>query len=470
MTTERVSIYKGEVNLNDIADRKVVIKAKFDENKKIFAELYKVDPKNEHSCRSYNGNIIFEVPRRLKKGRTQATKFMVDFYQYVEVSELQPKNNIKTENFELGSLNPEKEILEKETLEKTKGTLLGVAIKKLSQKAIEKASERKVLLYKKRKEFNESKALKPIGLDNRKVLTCDDVGYTKAAGIIKYLIIMENKLNEKNHEADKRLINEFYDCFAFSGASCIIALYLSLGNKSVGRGSIEYLLDWWINKFRYAFSPTPSQNVKSKFSRIFKTKEPEGLSEKNVRKILEGLFINQNTGKQYTLSDINKEVYQPLIFDDLRSRAFTRGETPNITLVDVAMSCAIDPQIFNTKQTEEVGLSIGPFTRSFDLSLAQYNNKISIMSLGVPLRYQPPKNNKPNSAQIAIIKQEANYMTDYHQTMKYMADNHQVKYIRVETLPMDGFSNYSVNNDNLRYAVACGKKATVVSNVQKLLS
>ena len=461
MTTKRVSIYKGDVVLNDIADRKVVVKAKFDEDKKVFAELYEVDPKQEHICRTYNGEVIFQVPRRLKNGRNQATKFMVDFYQYIETSEDVSKT--KTENFELGELNPEKE-----TPEKAKGTLFGAASNRFSQKAVEKAETRRVGLQKKRQDFTEAKALKPIGLDDRKVLTCDDVGYTKSVAYIKYLMIMENKFNENIPEADKRLINEFFDCFAFSGPSTIIGLYLSLGKKSIGRGSIEYLLDWWINKFRYAFSSTPGQNALSKVSRLWRGREPEGLSEKNVRKILEGLFINPNTNIQYTLSDINQEVYQPLIFDDLRSRAFTRGGTPNIKLVDVAMNCAIDPKIFSTKQTEDIGLSVGPFRRSFDLPLAQNNNNISITSLGVPLRYQQPKKNKANTAQMASISKEASYMTDYHDAMTYMKDNqHKVKFTRIEMLKMDGFGEYSVNHDNLRYAVACGERASVVS--QKLL-
>lgn len=472
MKTERKSIYRGPVVLTSIADRVVKIPVKIDESKKIHAELYKDDPNQEHSCRFYEGKVIFEVPRRMKNGRTPATTFMVDFYQYVEVSKPAPIAEAEpeitgNESFGLSSLNPEKDGSEV----KGKGSLLSVVKNRLSQKAIAKADIRRGELQKKRSDHAEAKALKPVGLDNKNVLTCDDVGYTKAAGIIKYIMMMENELNKNVEEADRRLINEFYDCFAFSGPPTIIALYLSLGKKSVGNGSIEYLLNWWIHKFRYAFSATPGQNAKAKIARLFKGKEPEGFSEKKVRKILEGLFINPNTKEQYTLSDINKEVYQPMMLMDLRARAYTKWESPNTSLVDVAMNCAIDPQLFHTKQTEEEGLSIGPFRRSFDLPFAQYNDNITIMSLGVPLRYQAPKENKANSAQIASIKQEASYLTDYHTTMKYMSDNqHKLKYVRVETMPMDVFSNYSVNHDNLRYAVACGEKSSIISNGQKLLS
>lgn len=465
---KRNSVYNGVITLKSLADRSVRIKIDHDETKKIFAELIEVDPGVEHNCRSNGGEVCLSVPRRFKNGRTQATSFMAEFYQYVEAEE---KVSIpfvtEPQKTGLSGLNPEKD-----EPKKAKGTLFEIQNNRFSQKAIEKAQKRKNDLLKKRQDFDEARALKPIGLDDRRVITGDDVGYSKAPAIISWLILHEKELNKDiKSESEKKLINEFYDCFVFSGISCIIGLYLTLGKKSIGGGSIEYLLKWWINNFRYAFSLTPAQNAKARIVGMFKGKEAGGLSEKNARKLLEGLFINPRNQEQFTLADINQEVYQPLIFDDMRSRAYTRGGTPDIKLVDVAMNCGIDPKLFHTKQTEEIGKSIGSFRRSFDLPLAQHNNNISITSIGVPLRFQPPKKNNANTNQMTEISREANYMTDYHDTIQHMWNNqHNVKFIRIESQPMDGFSNYSVSADNLRYAVECGKRAEIVSQSQKLLN
>ncbi len=473
MNTERISIYKGPINLKDIASRTVRLKIKHDEGKKVFAELVEVDPNMEHNCRTVGDEIVFTVPRRLKNGRTRATRFSVDFYQYAGRKQaekvVQTSQVPDTQSFNLMGLNPKIEDSQ-ETNKGATGRLSSVISQRLSQGAITKAEKRKAELKKKRDDYAEAKALKPVGMDGRKVLTCDDVGYTKAAGIIKYLVSLEEKHNEGVPEAEKRLINEFYDCFAFSGTTSIIGLYLSLGKKSIGRGSIEYLLKWWTNNFRYAFSMTPGQNAKAKISRIFKGRKPEGLSEVNVRRLLEGLFINPNSQEQFKLADINMEVYQPLMFDDLRTRVYTKGGTPDITLVEVAMSCGIDPKLFHIQQTEDIGSSIGAFRRSFDLPLAQYNEDISITSLGVPLRYQPPKKSNASATQMSAISKEAGYKTEYHDTLKYMSEHrHKVRFMRIETKPMDGFSRYSVNRDNLRYAIACGHKAQAILMDQKLL-
>jgi len=473
MSIRKIPIYNGKITLHDKANRTARLMVAHDHNLPVFATLSEVDPSKEYQCRTINGEVIFTVPRRSIKGRLGATEYQVEFYQFSQ-HELAKPATIPVEKFELSNINPEKKEGEKEVVKKEKTMLSAVKNNRLSRRAIEKSTNRKNNLIEQRKEFIEAKALKPVGLQGRRVLTCDDVGYTKAAGIIKYLMILENQFNEGVlSEADRKLINEFFDCFSFSGTSSIIALYLALGKKSVGYGSIEYLLKWWTHHFRFAFSLTPAQNAKIKLAKIFKGKEPEGLSEKNARRYLQELFINPNSGEQYTLKDINIEVYQPLMFDDLRARAYTKGETPDTKLVDIAVNCALDPRRFSVKQTEDVGTSLGAFRRSYDLPLAQNNPGIKITSLGVPLRYQPPKKSSEtaNIAQQGMISKEANYVTDYHDTIQFMDLNpDRVHYYRVEIGAMDAISDYSVNRDNLRYAIASADKATKRSNNQKLLS
>lgn len=464
-------IYDGEISIPDTATRTVELKIEHDSSKPIWAELYQVDPGSEHKCRSIGDVIKFNVPKRsVSSGMYRALSYKVKFFQHIQqVKSAEPEK----EKFELQGLNPVVEEVEK----KEGPIMTAVKNNKYSQKAILKAKERKEAFLKKQQEQIEARALKPLGLDGRRILTCDDVGYTKTTGIIQYLLILEKELNKNaNSETEYKLINEFYDCFAFSGMSSIAKLYLALGKKSVGNGSIEYLLKWWMNEFRFAFSPTSFQNVKSKFKMMARGKQEEGLLESNARRCFEKLFMNPNTGKQYKMDDLNVEVYLPILFDDFRSRAYTKIETPNAKLVDVAVACGLDPCKFNVKKFEEDGQSIGSFIRSYDLPIAQNNNGIHITSIGVPLRFKDLKTKFENLSNEAksIVKIEGKNFHEYKITMRHMQTHQsEVDYKRFETAPMDDFGDSSVNSKNLNYAIACAEKGTIITNgtiEQKLLN
>jgi len=105
--------------------------------------------------------------------------------------------------------------------------------------------------------------------------------------------------------------------------------------------------------------------------------------------------------------------------------------------------------------------------------LAQNNENIKITSIGVPLRYAPPEKSteKSTTAQNGLIKKEISYLNDYLDAEKYMQDHqNKVSYIRIETERMDLFSDYSVDRNNLKFAIACGDKATTRTNGQQLLA
>jgi len=114
--------------------------------------------------------------------------------------------------------------------------------------------------------------------------------------------------------------------------------------------------------------------------KAFKKSPNPGLSINQAEKIIGEFFSDEHTGKPLRVSDLQCDIYQPVIFDDEKTRVYSRRETPNAKLVDIVLNTGLDPLYFQSRKIEvgnkpgdETKLSLGPVRRSFDLPLAQKN-------------------------------------------------------------------------------------------------
>ena len=172
-----------------------------------------------------------------------------------------------------------------------------------------------------------------------------------------------------------------------------------------------------------------------------------GLSIKQAAKIIGELFIDEFTGKPLRAKDLQCEIYQPIFFDDEQTRVYSMHETPNAKLVDIAINTGLDPLYFQSKKMELGSISLGPTRRSFDLPLAQHNDRITIVSIGAALIYQESEDDMEgaNPAQLAFLHKKKSYRLDYLDTIKYMEDHtSSVNYLRIETGQLFGVRANSI--------------------------
>ncbi|UCE67066.1 MAG: hypothetical protein JSU85_03370 [Candidatus Zixiibacteriota bacterium] len=300
------------------------------------------------------------------------------------------------------------------------------------QKAVEEAQKRKDRLTRIRGDVNEASALKPFGLDGQTIVTGDHVDYTKTVSLIVNLKKLEQNFNKKSNNGESRyqLLSEFVDIVSFSGISSVIGLYIALGNKSKGKGNLDFLLNWFINELSKAYSYTSLENWKKRGLDItnrlkikkFQNLPNPGFSVKNAEKIIGELFRNEYTGEDFRLKDLVCEIYQPLILDDEQTRVYTKISKPNARLVDVVLDTSLDPLYFQSRkiliangEAKEHKLSLGPWRRSFDLPIAQYNRNINLISFGVEMPYQESEKNLEGFTQsdLAFYNKYKERITDH---------------------------------------------------------
>jgi len=347
-------------------------------------------------------------------------------------------------------------------------------------KAIEEADQRKERLTKIRQEVNHASALKPYGLDGKKILTGDDCDYSRGMGLIEILRRVEEKHNEESgltSSNQKKVLCEFYDVVSFSGIGVVIGLYIALGTKTRGKGSLDYLAHWYKTELSKAYSPTSIGEIKKKGKQLVEGFKPKklkkspnpGLSIKQAEKIIGELFTDEFTGKPLRVSDLQCEIYQPIFFDDEQTRVYTNESTPTAKIVDVAVNTGLDPLYFQSKKVE-IGIPLGPSRRSFDLPLAQHNKNITLVSVGSELTYQESEENMEgvNPAQLAFLNKRKTYRLDYLDTHKYMEDHaSSVNYLRIEAGHMIGVMANSISMKDLEDCRKSADRSKWCSNGKK---
>lgn len=330
----------------------------------------------------------------------------------------------------------------------------------------------------------ESKALKPEGLSGLKILTADDVDYTRGVCHIHNLNRMHDEYNSDVKQINhKKHLCEYFDVMSFSGLSSIIGFYLALGNKAKGNGNLEYLMNWYQTELPKALSMTGKDVLIEKGKQTlgylklprYRKKPNPGFSLKNIKRVVGSLFLNPYSRDPFMMSDILCEVYQPLILDDERAFVYSRASTPNARIVDVIINTSLDPNYFQTERIENMGVSLGPVRRSFDLPIAQHNTDIKIVSIGAELTYQESEKDIEvvNPAQNAFLSKRKHYRIDYEDTKEFMRKNSlTVKYVRVEAPQIPEVSEYSVSVDDLilcRHIADQSKTWTNSSNVKEVI-
>lgn len=397
-------------------------------------------------------------------------------FQVVEDEKVIPK-----EEPEQTSLNPEPDPPEEKKGIIDKLLSGNIRPKDWKALAVKESEDRKTRLTKKREEVDQSTALKPIGLDGKKILTGDDCDYSRGMGVIEILKKLENIHNEQagiTSPSERKLLSEFYDVVSFSGIGVVIGLYIALGSKSKGRGSLDYLSNWYKNELSKIYSPTSFGEVTKKLKLVGNGLKPKalkrqpnpGLSIKQAEKIIGELFSDEFTKKPLRLSDIQCDIYQPIFFDNEETRVYSRGETQSARLVDVALNTGLDPLYFQSKKVERIGVPLGPTRRSFDLPFAQHNKGITLISVGSELTYQESEDKLEglNPSQLAFLNKKKTYRLDYNDAKKYMEDHpDKVKYFRIESGHLYGVMANSILIKDLDACIESANRSKWWSNTSK---
>ena len=355
-------------------------------------------------------------------------------------------------------------------------------------KALEEAQERKEKLTKVRGEVNTASPLKPVGLDNKYILTADDCDYSRGMSLIENLKILQEKHNKqsgRSQQSEQKSLCEFIDVISFSGISVIIGLYVALGTKSKGKGNLDYLSSWYQNELSKIFVPTSFGNLKKGGKQIANRLKPKavrkspnpGLSIKQAEKIIGAFFSDEYTGEPLRVHDLQCEIYQPIFLDDEQTRVYSRQETPNAKLVDIVLDTGLSPLYFQSKKIEignksgeSTKLSLGPTRRSFDLPLAQYNTGIMLVSIGSELTYQESERNMEgmNPAQIAFLNKKKTYRLDWLDAQKYMKDHSSsVSFLRIEARHLYGVTANSIAINDLEACKQAANESKWWSNGRK---
>lgn len=417
--------------------------------------------------------------------RTLGKKFLhpinlVKLRVFQEVSEAKKKVVVPVEEkVEIKSKNPIVPI--KEEKKSIIGAIVSAVTTNHKAQAIEKAQKRKERLANTKKEVEEALALKPSGLDGKRILTGDNCDYSRGAALIKILMGLQmwhNNQENLNGPGEGKLLCERYDALSFSGIEQIISFYIALGSKVKGDGDLEYLLKWYKEECSKIYSTLSMEEVKKKGMQIlngitpkhFKKKSNPGLSIKNVEKIVGSLFENKTTGKPFRLKDMYCEVYQPLFFEDEQTKVYSRAETPDAKIIDVILNTGLDPLYFQSRNIEGLGISLGPSRRSYDLPLAQHNDNITIVSLGASPTYNPPKEGREgiNPAQVAFLNKRMSYRHDYTDVEAYMKSHpSKVNYLRIEARQTYAVMANSISKKDLKACEDSASECTFWSNTQK---
>jgi hypothetical protein len=358
----------------------------------------------------------------------------------------------------------------------------GIRPKNVKAEAIKEAEERKERLTKTRSEVDHASALKPIGLDGQRILTGDNVDYTKGVGMIWNAIKLQKHLNKQEGNTSpntQKLLYEYYNILSFSGIEQVIGFYIALGPKTKGKGDLEYLSKWYIHNLSRIFCPTSMGEIQKKGAQLvngfkfkkFKRPPNPGFSIKYAEKIIGDLFKKEHSNEDMRMSDLQCEVYQPIFFTDEQTRVYSRAETPDAKIVDVIVNTALDPRYFQSRKIENGLISAGPIRRSFDLPIAQHNNNIKMTSLGSQLEYKetPKRFEGMNDAQVNRVDKAKSKRLDWLDTRKYMLDHpHKVKYIRIETAHLYGVAPNSIAMEDLVTCMKSADRSDVWTNDNKL--
>ena len=427
-------------------------------------------------------DLIVRIPERIGNKMLRQTSVVLSSYQIVDNIEIkeEPKPVVKTEP-QTNPNPPQDPPEEKRTILKT--ILSGkIKPKDFISMGIEETQKRKDRLAKVTSEVDLSSALKPVGQNGKKILTGDDCDYTRGMALIEILKRLEEKNNMKDGlttQSQRKLLCEFYDVISFSGIGVVIGLYVALGSKSRGEGSIDFLSNWYKNELSKIYSPTSLGEIAKKGSQIvnglkpkqFRKRPNPGLSINQAEKIISWLFTDKHTGEPLRAKDLQCEIYQPIFFNDEQTRVYSMGATPVAKLSDIAINTGLDPLYFQSKKVE-IGVPAGPARRSWDLPFAQHNNGIKITSIGCKMLYQeaPEDMEGINPSQAAFINRSKSRRVEHLDTRKYMEDHSgSVNYYRIEAGRCNGVMANSISMQDLETCKESVKRGDAWSNTSKSL-
>ena len=451
---------KGQIDISYVTRAKITNPKGYD------GQAFLVSSKDSYPC--------VTIPKTPNGRRLQTNTVILKVWQDVAKSVDIPKTEVKPQ-----IKNPTPPVEEKPKtgiMDKLKGLPI---IRDLQDEALKRSEDRDKIIATKRGQVQESVALKPVGLDGLRIMTADDCDYSRGVVIIQNLITALKFHNAGIKEINrKKLLCEYHDVFSFSGASTVIGLHVALGDKAMAKGNLEAFLKWYHIELSKVYSPTSAGELLKKGKKILQGMKPKkmrkspnpGFSLKNVEKIVGALFTNQNTAEPFRMKDLHCEVYQPMMLDDERSFVYSKEETPEAKLVDVVINTALDPNYFQTRKIEGMGISKGPIRRSFDLPIAQHNENIEIISVGCELTYRESEEELEGvtPAQNSFINKPQNYRVGYEDTKKYMLDHSsKVRYMRIESPQLPEVSENSIAEDDFIRCRVSAKKSKVWTNGQK---
>lgn len=234
--------------------------------------------------------------------------------------------------------------------------LLGLAI-----------SKRKEQLELIKSKVNESVALRPTGFNGKQVLYMPEVGYTRSLSIIESLRKLEEQIGGK--------INKNYDIISGSGNSALIATLLSKG--MVVQEIKRFWLNNWINAYRVS--------IKDRLIRSFTVKSVHGYRVKKAKDILSKAFsFGGDNKKLMTFNDLEEEVFLPAAFGRFKeTEIYSKGNTPEETLVDALIDTVIDPNHFDAVETIK-GKGVPIPIKDFEFNILLNSKAVLLTKIDVP--------------------------------------------------------------------------------------
>ena len=296
----------------------------------------------------------------------------------------------------------------------------------------------------KSKEIEQSTFLKPKGVKGS-ILIMPDVGYTRTLSIIECLIAIEESQNKQIHE--------MYDIINGSGNSSILSLALALGKP------MQEIKNFWLEKWILAYTVGITDRVKKTLS----VKKRFGYSVKKAKKILEEFFKkNDFLEKQYKLSDLKTEIYQPSIYGRLKEGTFySQGKNPDLPIVDVLMDTAIDPYHFDAVETVK-NKGIPLMIYDSELMLLLQNGNCSVTKINAPYPHVDYGSlNNATSSELSLPERDKNILIN-NSNIDSFVSNYPVKRLEINCKPIPNqIHRNSTDKQALALAIEAGMKTEV---------
>ena len=308
----------------------------------------------------------------------------------------------------------------------------------------------RIALNKEKIEAIRNKKLDHDGLSGAKILTFDFCGcWARALGMIQKARQLHFELRTPLHD--------FYDRISGQGDGAIIAAAVATGID------FDRLATWWTTDWKKVHSPGKFKKLARWGKSKFKPNE-SGYDARQARGALKKLFTK--AGADLRMRDTLTKLQITVIQADFNVSTHYSLDSPDLELYAAVEDSAVTKIHYNQKQTikgEAVFLGAIEKNDVAGLALSPDNKKMSITSIGAPVRVNPPaalQLVKLGHAADKIALQSAGHFLNgkrAEQLIKKLAEaGYQIGYSRLECKPIDNIVCNSTDDRAMRAGIESG--------------